>query len=138
MNDQTDIASEKARLRGEALARREALPADLRHAAADAIAARAFPVPVLPGVIVSGVMPLKSDIDPLRLMQKLAASGARLALPRIVGRGSPLSMRLWQFGAPLDRGQWDIREPKADAPEVDPDILLVPLLAFDRRGCRLG
>ncbi len=43
-----------------------------------------------------------------------------------------------QFGGPLDRGQWGIREPKADAPEVDPDILLVPLLAFDRAGYRIG
>ncbi len=83
-------------------------------------------------------MPIKSEINPLPLMQKLAGAGARLALPRIVGRGHPLSMRAWEFGAPLTRGQWGIREPAADAPEVDPDILLVPLLAFDRAGCRLG
>ena len=83
-------------------------------------------------------MPLKSEINPLPLMQKLAESGARLVLPRIAGRGSPLIMRAWAFGGPLDRGQWGIREPKADAPEVDPDILLVPLLAFDRAGYRLG
>jgi 5-formyltetrahydrofolate cyclo-ligase len=47
-------------------------------------------------------------------------------------------MRVWEFGALLDRGQWGIREPKPDAPEVEPDILLVPLLAFDREGFRLG
>ena len=47
-------------------------------------------------------------------------------------------MRAWPWGAPLDAGQWGIREPKADAPEVDPDILLVPLLAFDRTGHRIG
>jgi 5-formyltetrahydrofolate cyclo-ligase len=83
-------------------------------------------------------MPLKSEINPLPLLQKLAEAGARLALPAIAGRGKPLIMRAWEFGARLDRGQWGIREPKPDAPEVEPDILLVPLLAFDRAGYRLG
>ena len=47
-------------------------------------------------------------------------------------------MRAWTFGEPLAAGVWGIREPMRDAPEVDPDILIVPLLAFDRRGHRLG
>jgi len=128
----------KAELRATAQARRDALPAEERKAAAEAIAARAFPVVTKPGMIVSGFMPLKSEINPLPLMQKLAEAGARLALPAIAGRGKPLVMRAWQFGAPLDRGQWGIREPKPDAPEVEPDILLVPLLAFDRKGFRIG
>ena len=128
----------KADLRGEAAARRDALPADMRKAAAEAIAARDFPLPMAPGAIVSGFMPFKSEINPLPLLQRLEGTGAGLALPRIVGRGQPLSMRAWAFGAPLERGQWGIREPQADAPEVDPDILIVPLLVFDRAGYRLG
>jgi 5-formyltetrahydrofolate cyclo-ligase len=138
MPEIAEVQTAKQRLRHEALARRDALPADARRAAAEAIAARTFPLAVPPGTIVSGFMPLKSEINPLPLMQKLSENGARLALPRIVGRGSPLSMRAWEFGTPLDRGQWGIREPKADAPEVDPDVLLVPLLAFDRAGYRIG
>lgn len=134
----TALATAKAELRAAAQARRDALPADARQAAAEAIAARDFPLPVAAGTIVSGFMPLKSEVNPLPLMQKLAAAGARLALPRIVGRGEPLAMRAWQFGAPLERGQWGIREPQANAPEVEPDVLLVPLLAFDRAGYRLG
>jgi 5-formyltetrahydrofolate cyclo-ligase len=134
----TDIEEAKAALRREAAVRRDALPADVRREAAEAIAARVFPRPIAPGAVVSGFMPLKSEINPLPLMQKLSAAGARLALPRIVGRGSPLSMRVWEFGAALDRGQWGIREPRADAPEVASDVLLVPLLAFDRAGYRLG
>jgi 5-formyltetrahydrofolate cyclo-ligase len=133
-----DIASAKAELRRGALARRDALPAEARKAAAEAIAARAFPLPISPGTIVSGFMPLKSEINPLPLMKTLAEAGAALALPKIVGRGKPLVMRSWPWGAPLDVGQWGIREPKADAPEVDPDIVLVPLLAFDRTGQRIG
>jgi 5-formyltetrahydrofolate cyclo-ligase len=132
------IEEAKAELRREAVVRRDALPAEARKAAAETIAARAFPQNITPGRIVSGFMPLKSEVNPLPLMQRLSEDGAQLALPRIVGRGSPLSMRAWTFGDPLDRGQWGIREPKPDAPEVDPDILLVPLLAFDRAGYRIG
>lgn len=128
----------KAALRRDAAARRDALPADERQSAAQTIAARKFPLAVSPQNVVSGFMPLRSEISPLPLMQSLGELGARLALPRIVGRGKPLSMRAWQFGGPLDRGQWGIREPKPDAPEVDPDIVLVPLLAFDRAGYRIG
>jgi 5-formyltetrahydrofolate cyclo-ligase len=132
------IKEEKAALRAAAQARRDALPAEERKASAEAIAARRFPLVVTPGLIVSGFMPLKSEINPLPLMQKLDEAGAQLALPAIAGRDKPLTMRAWQFGVPLDRGQWGIREPKAEAPQVDPDILLVPLLAFDRGGFRIG
>ena len=51
----------------------------------------------------------------------------QLALPVVAGRGKPLIMRAWAFGEPLAAGVWGIREPKPDAPEVDPDILIVPL-----------
>ena len=130
--------TDKDKLRQHAIARRDAMPADIRQAAAEAIAARQFPLAIGPGAIVSGFTPLKSEINPLPLLQKLGEAGARLALPAVAGRGKPLIMRAWQFGAPLDRGQWGIREPKPEAPEVDPDILLVPLLAFDRAGHRIG
>jgi 5-formyltetrahydrofolate cyclo-ligase len=132
------VANQKTELRATAQSRRDALPAEERKRAAEAIAARAFPVAITPGVVVSGFMPLKSEINPLPLMQRLAEQGARLALPAIAGRSKPLTMRAWHFGVALDRGQWGIREPKADAPEVEPDILLVPLLAFDRAGFRIG
>jgi len=138
MMDAVSIEQQKAALRRDAAARRDALPAEMRKAAAEAIAARDFPLPVVSGLIVSGFMPFKSEINPLPLMQKLAGAGARLALPRIVGRGHPLSMRAWAFGAPLERGQWGLREPPADAREVDPDVLIVPLLVFDRAAYRLG
>jgi 5-formyltetrahydrofolate cyclo-ligase len=128
----------KAALRREAVARRDALPAAARQQAAETIAARPFPVAVKPGAVVSGFMPLKSEINPLPLMRKLAEAGASLALPAVAGKGKPLVMRAWTFGGPLASGVWGIREPMPDAPAVDPDILLVPLLAFDRQGHRLG
>ena len=132
------ISDLKAKLRTAATARRDALPAAARQAAAEAIAARDFPLAIGPGTIVSGFMPLASEINPLPLMKKLAAQGARLALPVVAGRGQPLTMRAWAWGEPLNAGVWGIREPKPEAPEVEPDMLLVPLLAFDRAGYRLG
>jgi 5-formyltetrahydrofolate cyclo-ligase len=87
---------------------------------------------------VAGFMPMKTEINPLPLMRKLAEGGARLALPVVAGRGKPLIMRAWAFGAPLAAGVWGIREPPASAPAVAPDILIVPLLAFDRCGHRIG
>jgi len=134
----TAIDDLKATLRREALARREALPADVRAAVAQTIAARPFPLAVPPGAIVSGFMPMKSEINPLPLMRALADTGAALALPAVAGKGNPLVMRAYVFGEPLASGVWGIREPRPDARQVDPDILLVPLLAFDRRGHRIG
>ena len=139
MTDASAISKTKnPTVRAAALAKRDAMPADERAAAAEQIAAREFPIAITPGVIVSGFMPLKSEINPIPLMRKLAAAGARLALPAIAGRGKPLIMRAYAFGDDLARGQWGIREPKPEAPEVAPDILIVPLAAFDRAGNRIG
>jgi 5-formyltetrahydrofolate cyclo-ligase len=132
------METQKATLRREAIARRDALPADMRAAAAQAIATRPFPVAIPPGATVSGFMPLKSEINPIPLLRHLADAGARLALPAVAGKGKPLIMRAFAFGETLASGVWGIREPKPDAPQVDPDILIVPLLAFDRRGHRIG
>ena len=93
---------------------------------------------IAPGTIVSGFFPLKTEINPIPLLRVLAGAGARLALPVVMGRGKPLLMRAFAFGDELVSGVWDIREPAPRAPEVAPDVLIVPLLAFDRRGHRLG
>jgi 5-formyltetrahydrofolate cyclo-ligase len=137
MSDATVIDT-KAGLRREALARRDALPAELRQAAAEAMAAREFPIDLPSGALVSGFSPIGSEINPLPLMRRLAERGARLALPVVIGRGRPLVFRAWALGEPLGKGVWGIREPRPDAAEVDPDILLVPLAAFDRTGHRIG
>jgi 5-formyltetrahydrofolate cyclo-ligase len=138
MSQPDSISELKSIIRKDALLRRDALPAPERARAAEAIATRAFPLAIEPGQIVSGFSPLKTEINPIPLMRKLADAGAQLALPVVAGKGKPLIMRAWRFGEPLASGVWGIREPKADAPEVAPDILLVPLLAFDRQGYRIG
>jgi 5-formyltetrahydrofolate cyclo-ligase len=130
--------SRKAALRQAALDRRDRMPAEARAAAAETIAARPLPVVPAPAAVVSGFSPIRSEINPLPLLRAFARAGARLALPTLVGRGHPLLFREWAFGAELKRGQWGIREPTPEAPEVKPDILIVPLAAFDRRGYRIG
>lgn len=136
--DPQSIAATKKQLREQALARRDALAPDYRQHAAETVANAPFPVEVREGTIVAGFFPMKTEISPLPLMRKLAAAGARLALPRIQGRGHPLSMRAWGFGDALVPGQWGIREPAPDTPEVAPDILIVPFAAYDRLGYRVG
>jgi len=128
----------KSELREAALAERDALPSSERQQGAETIAARAFPLPIAGGVVVSGFMPMRSEINPLPLLRKFAAQGAQLALPVIQGRGKPLLMRAWSFGSPLEARQWGIKEPANDAPVADPDILIVPLACFDRAGHRIG
>lgn len=135
---QVQSETPKEALRTAALAKRDALPAFERQQGAETVATRAFPVAIVPGAIVSGFMPMRSEINPLPLMRKLAAAGARLALPVIQGRGKPLLLRAWAFGEPLEARQWGIKEPADTAPVVDPDILIVPLACFDRAGHRIG
>ncbi len=92
------------------------------------------------GLVVAGYVPTRSEIDPRPLMQALAEAGATLALPVTPPRGTeaPLSFRIWRAGDALTPGHFRIGEPGPGAPEIEPDLLLVPLLAFDSRGHRLG
>jgi 5-formyltetrahydrofolate cyclo-ligase len=128
----------KAELRSAALERRDALPPEARKAAAEIIAARPLPVPLPTGAVVAGFSAIRSEINPVPLLRRFADAGARLTLPAIVARGRPLAFRAWRFGEELARGQWGIREPKPEAAEVRPDVVIVPLAAFDRRGYRIG
>jgi 5-formyltetrahydrofolate cyclo-ligase len=128
----------KATLREATLALRDAMPPQDRQQAAETIAARGLPVAVKPGMIVAAFMPMKTEINPLPLLRQAAAAGAQLALPCIAGRGKPLIMRAWKFGDAFKAGQWGIREPVPEAPQVYPDILIVPLACFDRAGHRVG
>lgn len=125
-------------IRRDVLGRRDRTDAAWRAAAAQAVAGRPLPVSIPAGAVVSGFMPIRSEINPIPLMRRLAEAGAKLALPVVIGRSQPLILRAWSIGDPLVRRQWGIREPGASAPEVFPDVVLAPLAAFDRRGFRVG
>ncbi len=134
----TLASSSKADLRSAALAMRDALSAEQRTVAAQAIARRGLPFDVKPGAVVAGYSPIRSEIDPVPLMRKLAEQGAQLALPAITARGQSLRFRLWHPGDRLLPGPLGILEPSPAAAEIIPDIVLVPLAAFDRAGHRIG
>jgi 5-formyltetrahydrofolate cyclo-ligase len=130
----TDTA--KTALRARMKDVRGTLPADQRLALAHSLAAFAAALPRTS--IVSGYLPIRDELDPRPLMAELAARGAQLSLPVMVGRTSPLLFRAWSPGDAMDTVAWGIQEPKADRPTLIPDLMLVPLLAIDRGGNRLG
>jgi 5-formyltetrahydrofolate cyclo-ligase len=131
-------APSKADLRTAALESRDALSSEHRAAAAQAIAQRGLPVEIAGGTVVAGYSPIRSEIDPTPLMRELAAGGARLALPVITARGQSLRFRVWSVGDRLLSGPLGILEPSPAAAEITPDIVLVPLAAFDHAGHRIG
>ena len=90
------------------------------------------------GATVAGYWPIGDELDVRPLLGALAARGHACALPVVVRKGEPLLFRRWAPGDAVAPGALGIPEPDAAAPEVRPDLLLVPLLAFDRAGYRLG
>jgi 5-formyltetrahydrofolate cyclo-ligase len=134
----TASANQKSAMRVAALARRDAIPPSAREAAAAFIAAREFPIAVARGAVVAGYAPMRSELDPRPLMQRLAVDGATLALPVVTGRGVPLMFRKWVPGDPLVTATLGMLEPTDAAEPLVPDVLLVPLAAFDRIGHRIG
>jgi 5-formyltetrahydrofolate cyclo-ligase len=88
--------------------------------------------------IVSGFCAIGDEIDPLVLLTKLNADGHRVCLPVMQGKGLPLLFRTWKPGDPMKATIWGIAEPLPTASLLEPDVLLVPLLAFDSMGYRLG
>ena len=128
----------KAELRAVALAKRDALSDEQRAAAAQALAKRGLPVAVTPGMVVSAYSPIRNELDPVPLMRKLAGQGVKLALPAVLARGKSLAFRAWSPDDRLMLGPLGILEPSPAAAEMIPDIMLVPLAAFDREGHRIG
>jgi len=95
-------------------------------------------IPLAPGSVVSAYWPMGDEIDPRPLLEALAGRGVALALPAIRAAGQPLDFRAWKPGDPLQAAGFGTQEPLAAAPLVRPGLLLVPLLAFDTAGYRLG
>ena len=87
---------------------------------------------------VSGFLSIGNEIETLPSLNALADAGYQTCLPVVLEKDSPLRFRAWAQGEPLESGPLKTRHPISDAPDVIPDILLVPLLAYDLRGYRLG
>ncbi len=133
----TSITALKKRLREEAAKQRD------RAAADNDIGERlteAFNTALSPAanIAVSGYYPIGSEANVLPLLNDLSARGLAVALPIVSERGKPLTFRKWQCADAMDRGSFGIPEPQEAASIVRPDLVLAPLLAFDRTGNRLG
>jgi 5-formyltetrahydrofolate cyclo-ligase len=120
-------------------AQRDGIDASLRKLAAERLAACGIGFAgAFAGATISAYAAIGSELDAFPLLERLAREGYRLALPVVTPLGNPLVFRAWAPGEPLVPAKWDIREPAGSAPAVEPDVLLVPLLAFDDDGNRLG
>jgi 5-formyltetrahydrofolate cyclo-ligase len=128
----------KGDLRKIALDARDTMDATARATASEKLAARGLPFELAPGTVVSGYSPIRSELDPVPLMRALAVQGAKLALPAVMARGKSLAFRAWSPNDRLMLGPLGILEPSPAAAELIPDIMLVPLAAFDRFGHRIG
>ena len=88
--------------------------------------------------VVASYAPLGGEADPATLVAAALEAGCTLALPHVVDRATPLRFLAWDGTAPLATGPYGLHVPDADWPEVAPDVILTPLLAFDRALNRLG
>jgi 5-formyltetrahydrofolate cyclo-ligase len=105
---------------------------------AQKIAMHAEALGIVPGTIVGGYHALPDEADPSRLLARLVAMNCHVAFPRVAAKDAPLEFHLVPDGEVLSPGAFGIHEPLAHWPPVEPALLLVPLLAFDADGHRLG
>jgi 5-formyltetrahydrofolate cyclo-ligase len=93
---------------------------------------------IAPHAVVAGYWPMGDEADPRALMAALAGRGHALALPRIEAKSAPLVFHRWREGETLIAHKFGMQEPHMDRDVITPDVVLVPLLAFDAQGHRLG
>lgn len=129
-------ADVKAAARAGAFAMRKAAH-DGGAGRAEAAAARLDAAVVDTPKMASGYLPIRTEIDPRPALAMLAARGAGLCMPVVTGSGLPLSFRRWAPGAPTVTGVFGVEIPADELPAT-PTLLICPMLAFDRRGFRLG
>ena len=132
------ITARKQAMREDALARRVALRAATPDAAERMARTFVARIPLPDRAVVSAFVAIGEEADPAPLIGRLRAKGHRIALPRVVKKGEKLAFHLYEPGAALIPGVFGLSQPGKDWPEAVPDVLVVPLLAFDSRGMRLG
>ncbi len=137
--DEAAVAEQKVAARKAASKVRSDAHARIADEAAQAMAAAglAFLGDVSRGVV-SGFYPYRTEIDLRPTLARLHDDGWSTCLPIVRGAGIPLDFKAWRPGDDTVPGVWDIPIPPPSAPDVEPDVMLVPLLAFDRAGYRLG
>lgn len=137
----TDVRIEeaKAAMRNKAHAARAAIFPGLRAEASQAAAACYFAdASPKAGDMVAAYWPIRDELDIKPVLTRLMDDGQPVCMPVVVGPGLPLEMRLWEQGAALYPAGFGTLAPDDLAPVVEPDVMLMPLLGFDRHGTRLG
>jgi 5-formyltetrahydrofolate cyclo-ligase len=128
----------KKRLREEMLARRDALTTEQRiEKSLEATAYGETGISMVPGTVVSGFFPIRSEIDPRPLMDALRRKGARLCLPVVLDRTTIIFRELVRGGELIDTG-FGTRGPAESAEILDPDLMIMPMSVFDLHGGRIG
>lgn len=125
----------KADLRAQALARRTGIPAR-DHERLSRLAATRIAPRIADAATLALFWPIRGEIDPLSLGERVRARGGCVVLPAIVG--DEIVFRRFDDAANLEAGGFGTRHPPADAPQCLPDLIVAPLAAFDRTGGRIG
>jgi 5-formyltetrahydrofolate cyclo-ligase len=95
-------------------------------------------VALVPGEVVALYWPIRDELDCKPVLTRLVDAGQPVCLPVVLGDGQPLELRLWEEGTPLFPSGFGTLAPAETAPVVEPDVIVMPLLGFDRHGTRLG
>lgn len=140
----SDLSEQKRALRREMSAARTALPESECRTRSEAACARLLALPELAGLAhagtLAGYVAARGEIDPAPVLTAAAAGGATVALPRVATEAPRLRFHRADAG-PLAPGRFGLREPAPTAPEIpvdELDVVVVPGLAFDAEGRRLG
>lgn len=133
----TGIAEQKAAAREAGYLSRKAAFDDARNAVARATEQLLAAIGEADGRLVSGYLPIRTEIDPRPAMKALHAGGARICVPVIDGKDKPLKFREWTPKSPLVAGPFGARVPES-GDWLEPEILITPLIAFTRDCYRLG
>jgi 5-formyltetrahydrofolate cyclo-ligase len=133
------IIQRKQVMRQEALSRRAAARAQAPDGSAELMAAHFLgTIPLRPGAVVSAYVAIGDEVDPAPLIERLRSRRHPIALPRVVRKRERLAFHIYEPGRALVPGVFGLSQPAANWPEAIPDVLIVPLLAFDAEGLRLG
>ena len=130
---------DKSTLRQEMIRKRQLLSTEDRLSLSRRIGDHLLAHPIVKNVSsLSVFVGMEDEIDSMPWLAQLAQRGMTIALPRVIRARTPLSMRLWQPGDAFEVSRFGVSEPSLDRPEVRPELVVAPLLAFDLHGWRLG
>jgi len=136
--DADEVRRWRKQQRERLIAARLAIPADHRTRLAGELGGKLrAAIGAAAGLTVGIYWPFRGELDLRPLMAELIAAGGRIALPMVVAKGAPLVFRSWAPGEKLEKGVWNIPVP-ATGREVSPEIVVSPLVGFDRSRYRLG